>query len=167
MNLAIAQMPTIVLQILHIGIMQKIRLRVEIACRELIKVTYEKAKIQQKYTTALHDKSEVEEKVNRVLKEKNEAEEKAEKALKEKEETEKMAQRIQMAILNIYKEIPEVPMVVEAIMKEQLSRINEAIKGFRTKIEDLQSRSMSGIPPEERAEKNLDEKCAKLCEEST
>jgi hypothetical protein len=39
-----------------------------------------------------------------------------------------MAQRIQMTIQNFYKDVPEVPMVVEARMEEQVSRIGEPLK---------------------------------------
>jgi chromosome segregation ATPase len=90
--------------------------------------------MQQKYTTALQEKSEVEEKVERMLKEKSEAEEKDEKALKEKDEAEKMAQWIQMVIQNLYKEIPEVPMVVEATMEEQSQESVKSLKDFAPRL---------------------------------
>jgi hypothetical protein len=38
----------------------------------------------------------------------------------------------------LYKEISKVPLVVEAIMEEQVSRIGEVIKGFCRRIEELQ-----------------------------
>jgi hypothetical protein len=141
-------------------------------------VTDEKTETEKKYTNALQEKSKVEEKVDRALKEKNESKEKVEKVLKEKDGAEKMEQQIQTVVQKLYKEIPEVLIVVEATMEEQVLRINEVIKGFRTRIEDLQSCSTSGTPPEEREGrerialiavahiKKLDEECAKLCEES-
>jgi hypothetical protein len=47
-----------------------------------------------------------------MLNEKSEVKEKDKKTLKEKDEAEKMAQQIQMTIQNLYKDIPEVPIVV-------------------------------------------------------
>jgi hypothetical protein len=44
----------------------------------------------------------------------------------------------------------EVPLVVEATMEEHVSRISEVIKGFRTRIEELQFYTTPGTPPEER-----------------
>jgi hypothetical protein len=41
----------------------------------------------------------------------------------------------------------EVLLVVEATMEEQVLNIGEVIKGFRSKNEDLQLRSMLGTPP--------------------
>jgi len=125
----------------------------------------------------LQEKREVEENVEREMKKKNEAKEKDEKALREKDETEKMAQWIQTVVQNLYKEILEVPIVVEATMEEHVSRIGEVIKGFHTRIEDLQSHTALGTPLEERERreriamtmvaniKNLDEESVKLCEE--
>jgi hypothetical protein len=90
-----------------------------------------------------------------------------------------MAQWIQITIQNIYKEIPEVPMVVQAIMEEQVSIIYEVIKGFHTNIEDLESCTMPGTPPEKKEQRemttktsvenieSLDQECTKLCDEST
>jgi hypothetical protein len=63
-------------------------------------------------------------------------------------------------------------------MEEHVSNIGEVIKGFFTRIEDLQLCSTPGTPPEEREGrekmtmtvieniKKLEEECAKLCEES-
>jgi hypothetical protein len=172
-------MPLKVLQRFHIGVMKEIRLHIQLECRELIKVSDEKEKKQQKYTTALQEKREVEEKFDRMIKEKNEAKEKTEKVLKEKNRAEEMELWIQTVIQKLYKEIPEVPMVVEAIMEEHISRIGEAIKGIFTRIEDLKSHSTLRTPPEEREEreriaitmvvniKKLDKECVKFYEESS
>jgi hypothetical protein len=71
------------------------------------------------------------------------------------------------------------PMVVEATLEEQVSNIKEVIKGFHTRIKDLESCTTPGTPPEEKEErerttmttvasiKRLEEECTKLCEEST
>jgi cell fate (sporulation/competence/biofilm development) regulator YmcA (YheA/YmcA/DUF963 family) len=72
------------------------------------------------------------------MKENNEAEERARKYLKEKDEAKIMAQKTQAAVQKLYKEIPEVPIVVEANMEEHLLKISEVIKYLCTRIEDLQ-----------------------------
>jgi hypothetical protein len=89
-----------------------------------------------------------------------------------------MAQKTQVVIQKLYKEIPEVPIVVEATMEEKVLKIGEVIKGLCMRIEDLQLRSTPGTPPEEREGrertmmtvieniKKVEEECAKLCEES-
>jgi len=78
----------------------------------------------------------------------------------------------------LYKEILEVPIVVEATMEEQVLKNCEVIKGFPMRIEDLQLRSTSGMPPEERERrekmalisianiKKVEEECTKIYEES-
>jgi hypothetical protein len=58
----------------------------------------------------------LEEKVEGVRKENNEVEERDMKALKEKEEVESMEQKTQVVIQKLYKEMPEVLIVVEATM---------------------------------------------------
>jgi len=63
-------MPTKILQILQIGILQEIKTCAELACRELIKVTDDQEEIQQNYTTSLQEKIAVEGKVYKALKEK-------------------------------------------------------------------------------------------------
>jgi hypothetical protein len=84
-----------------------------------------------------------------------------------------------MTIQKLYKEIPEVPMIVEATMEEQVSNIGEVIKGFCTKIEDLESCTVPGTPPEEREQREktmqtsvakikiLEQECTRMCDEST
>jgi hypothetical protein len=78
----------------------------------------------------------------------------------------------------LYKEILEVPLVVEATMEEQVSRIYKVIKGFPRRIEDLQLCTASGTPIEEREGrertmmktieniKKLEGECTNLYEES-
>ena len=56
--------------------------------------------------------------VEGLRKENNEAEERAKRYLKEKDKAEKMAQKNQEVIQKLYKEILEVPLVVEATMEE-------------------------------------------------
>jgi hypothetical protein len=87
-------------------------------------------------------------------------------------------QKIQEAVQNLYKEIPEFPIVVEATMEEQVLNIGEVIKGLREQIQDLQLRNMPGTPLEmckgrERMEtttianiKRREGECEKLYEES-
>jgi hypothetical protein len=60
-----------------------------------------------------------------------------------------MEQWIQTVIQNIYKEIPKVPMVVEATMEEQVSRIGEVIKGFLPRLKTW-NHTMLGNPLEEK-----------------
>jgi hypothetical protein len=116
----------------------------------------------------------VEKIVETTLKLKNEAE----KALKEKDEDEQMVKHIQMAIQKMYKEIPEVPIIVEATMEEHVSNIGEVIKGFRSKIEDFESHTVPRTPPEEREQREnlmhasfanikiLEQECTRMCDES-
>ena len=54
--------------------------------------------------------------------------------MKEKDEAEKMAQHIQTTIQKLYKYIPKAPLIVEATMEEQVSKIGEVMKGFREHI---------------------------------
>jgi hypothetical protein len=82
------------------------------------------------------------------------------------------------AIQKLYKEIPEVLMVVEATLEEHVSKISEVIQGFCTRIKELEVCTTPGTPPEEKEQrerttitsvasiKSLDEECMKLCEES-
>jgi molecular chaperone DnaK (HSP70) len=96
----------------------------------------------------LQQKREVEGRVEEVLKNKDEAEERAKKSLKEKDEVESIAQKTQATVQKLYKEIPEVPIVVEATMEEKVLKIGDVIKGFCEQIEDLKLWSMPGMPPE-------------------
>jgi hypothetical protein len=86
--------------------------------------------LQQQYDIALQQKKEVEGRVEEVMKDKNEAKERVNKSLKEKDEDESIVQKTQAVVHKLYKEIPEVPIVVEATMEEQVLKINEVIKGF-------------------------------------
>ena len=74
-----------------------------------------------------------------VVKEKDEAEQKAERILKEKDEAKQQEERIQRVIQKLYKEIPEVPMVVESTLEEQVSKINELIQDFHTRIRKFEA----------------------------
>jgi hypothetical protein len=50
--------------------------------------------------------------------------------VKQKDEAERMAKKTQATVQNLYKVIPEVPLVVEVTMEEQVHMIGEVIKGF-------------------------------------
>jgi heterodisulfide reductase subunit B len=89
-----------------------------------------KTELQQDYRNSLQEKSTAEEKDEMILKEKSEVEEKDERILKEKDEVEQQVEKIQQAIQKLYKDILEIPMVVEATLEEQVSKIREVIKGF-------------------------------------
>jgi hypothetical protein len=52
------------------------------------------------------------------------------KSFKEKDESRSMAKKTQETVQKLYKEIPEVPLVVEVTMEEQVQMIGEVIKGF-------------------------------------
>jgi hypothetical protein len=45
--------------------------------------------------------------------------------------------KTQAMVQNLYKKIPEVPLVVEATKEKQVHMIGEVIKGFQLQIEDL------------------------------
>jgi len=75
LDLVISQIPTIVLQGLHINIAQEMWFCAESTLSELEKVTMKKMNLQQDYTTALHEKIVVDEKDERILKENSKAEE--------------------------------------------------------------------------------------------
>jgi hypothetical protein len=78
----------------------------------------------------------------------------------------------------LYKEIPEVPLVVEATMEEQVQMIGEVIKGFQSQIEYFKIRIIPGSPPEVCKGrmrtttttvshiKKIEGECMKLCEEN-
>jgi uncharacterized protein (DUF3084 family) len=139
----------------------------------------EKRKAEGQAEKARIEKSEVEGKVEKSLNDKYEAEEKATKALKEKEEVKQMAQKVHATIQKLYKEVPEVPMVVEAMVEEQVVNISEAIKGLHMKITELEVRTTPGTPPEERAQRErtaqttvekikiLEHECINMCDEGT
>jgi hypothetical protein len=63
-----------------------------------------KEKLQKDYTT--------------VVKEKEEAKKKEERIFNEKDEVEQQEERIQRVVHKLYKDIPEVSMVVEATLEE-------------------------------------------------
>jgi hypothetical protein len=44
-----------------------------------------------------------------------------------------LAQKVQATVQQLYKEVPEVPMVVEATIEEQVENISEAIQGLHKK----------------------------------
>jgi hypothetical protein len=86
--------------------------------------------------------------VEEVLKDKTEARKGSGNPLRRRMKLKHIVQKTQEVVQKLYKAIPEVPIVVEATMEEQVLNIGEVIKGFRAQIEDLQLWSMPGMPPE-------------------
>jgi hypothetical protein len=90
-----------------------------------------------------------------------------------------MVERIQIVIQKLCKEIPQVSMVVESTLEEHVSKIIEVIQGFCTRIRELEVRTTSRKPHEEKEQrertsitsvtriKTLDKECTKLYEEIT
>jgi hypothetical protein len=113
------------------------------------------------------------------MRENNEEEEKSKEIRKEKEEADKLTQKVQAVVQQLYKEVPEVRMVVKATIEEQVGNINKAISGLRKKITTLEGSTTTGTPPEERAQrerisqttvvkiKTLEHECIKICDEGT
>jgi hypothetical protein len=86
--------------------------------------------------------------VEEEIKDKNKFEERVRKSLKEKDEVENIMQKTKETFQKLYKSNPKVPIVVEATMEEQVLKIKEVIKGFRSQIEELQLWSAPGTPLE-------------------
>jgi hypothetical protein len=96
--------------------------------------------------------------------------------LQEKDEAEKKVERVQQAIQKIYREILEIPMVIEATIKEHIYNISEVIKEFCNNIGELEARTTPGRPTEEKEQRDrtsitsvaiikiLGEECVRLCE---
>jgi hypothetical protein len=78
----------------------------------------------------LQKRKEVEGRVDKLLKDKTEAKERVSKSIMEKDGVEHIVQKTQVVVQKLYKEIPEVPIVVEDTMEEQVLNIGEVIKGF-------------------------------------
>jgi hypothetical protein len=105
--------------------------------------------------------------------------EKVTKSLKEKEEVNRWHKKVHTAIQKLYKEVPEVSMVVEAMVEEQVVNISEAIKGLHMNITELEVCATPGTPLEERAQREwtvqttvekikiLEQECIKICDEGT
>ena len=70
--------------------------------------------------------------------------------MKVKYEAKKMAHCIQTVVQKLYKQIQEESIIVEDIMEEHVSNIDEIIKGFCMRIEDLQFHNTSRTPLKER-----------------
>jgi seryl-tRNA synthetase len=114
----------------------------------ITRIMDERAQLQKQYDVVLQQKKKVEGQLDEVLKGKNKFEERVKKYLKEKDEVESITQKTQEVVQKIYKEILEVPIVIEATMEEHVLNIGEVIKGFRETIQDLQLMKMLGNPPE-------------------
>jgi hypothetical protein len=69
-----------------------------------------------------------------IMRVKEGIEEREMKEHKEKEEAEFMVQKMQTNVQNLYKQVAEVPLVIEATMEEQFLKIGEVVKIFREKI---------------------------------
>jgi exonuclease VII large subunit len=130
LKIVISRMSMQKLQDLQAGLVQEIRNRGEEEHRELERIRDERAQLQEKYDTTLQQKREVEGRVEEALKKKYEVEERVEMTVKEKDEVESMVKKTQATVQKLYKAIPEVPLVVEATMEEQVQMIGEVIKGF-------------------------------------
>jgi hypothetical protein len=65
-----------------------------------------------------------------ILKTQESAEERETKSQKEKDDADAMVQRTQAVVQKLYKQVPEVPLVVEATMEEQLLKIGDVMKRF-------------------------------------
>jgi DNA repair exonuclease SbcCD ATPase subunit len=178
LNIVISKLPIQRLQDLQEELVQEIKNRGDAVNRDLERIRDERAQVQAQYDMALQQKKEIEGRIEEVMKNNEGDEERAMKSLQEKDEVEAMVQKTQEVVQKLYKEVPEVPLVIEATMEEQLLKIGEVIKGFREKIQDLQLRSMPEMPPEVhegrvRMEmttvsniKKVEDECTKLCEES-
>jgi hypothetical protein len=92
----------------------------------------------------------LEEKDKKSLSDKDEDESKAAKSLKDKEEAKQMAQKVHTSIQQLYKEVPEVPLVVEAMVEEHVVNISESIKGISMNIIEMELRATPGTTSEER-----------------
>jgi hypothetical protein len=64
-----------------------------------------------------------------------------------------LAQKIQATVQNLYKEVPKVPLVVEATVEEKVSKISAVIKGIQNKITKLELCTLPGTPPKEREQR--------------
>jgi hypothetical protein len=90
-----------------------------------------------------------------------------------------LAEKIQVTVQNLFKEVPEVPLVVEAIVEEKVSKISAVIKGLWNKITELELCTLPGTPPEEREQRErttqtsvekikiLEHECINMCDEGT
>jgi hypothetical protein len=98
--------------------------------------------------------------------------------LQEKDEAEKNIERVKQSIQKIYREILEIPVVIEATIEEQIKKTSEVIQGFCNRIRESGMRATPGTPTEEKEKreiksitlfssiKSLSEECVRLCEES-
>jgi len=69
---------------------------------------------------ALQQKKEIEGRIEEVVKSNEGLKERAMKELHEKDEVEAMVQKRQVVVQKLYKQVPKVPLVIEATMEEQL-----------------------------------------------
>jgi phage shock protein A len=81
----------------------------------------EKSEAEGKVDKSLKQKSKVEVRAEKALKDKEEGESNVGIALKEKDEVECLTEKIQAIVHNLFKEVLEVPLVVEATIEEHIS----------------------------------------------
>jgi hypothetical protein len=103
----------------------------------------ESAQVQTQYDMTLQQKKELEGRMEEIMKTKEGAEERETKNPKRRRMMQKLWYRRRRPLSNkLYKQVPEVPLVIEATMEEQLLKIGEVMKRFREQIQDLQLQSM-------------------------
>jgi len=79
---------------------------------------------------ALRQKRELEDKMEEISKTQESAEERAMKAQKEKDDADTMVQRTRVVVQKLYKQVPEVPLVIEVTMEEQFLKTGDVMKRF-------------------------------------
>jgi hypothetical protein len=97
----------------------------------LERIRDERSQEQAQYDMSLQQKKEIEGQIEEVLKNNEGDEERATKSLQEKDKAKSMVQKTQTVVHKLYKEVPKVPLVIEATMEEQFMKVSEVIKGFR------------------------------------
>jgi hypothetical protein len=58
--------------------------------------------------------------------------------------------RLQKEGKEVYKNFSQVPMEVDTLLDEKVTKISEAIEGFHAKMFDLEAHTMPSTPPKER-----------------
>jgi hypothetical protein len=99
--------------------------------------------------------------------------------LKEKDEVERLTEKIQVTIQNLFKEVPEVPLVVEATVEEKVSKISTLSRDSRTRSpswncthstrDTTRRKRTKGKDNQTSVEKIkiLEQECIKMCDEGT
>jgi hypothetical protein len=130
LNIVVSNLPIHRIEELQAQLVQEIRHRGNTAHQDLVKLRDESTHIQMQYDMALWKKKELEDKMEEIMKTQESAEERETKSQKEKDDADAMVQRTQVVVQKLYKQVPEVPLVVEATMEEQLLKIGDVMKRF-------------------------------------